>query len=610
VDPLAARSAGATAGERSAGGLGRVAPVLLAVGLGVLLCSVANALARATVGPATATYWVGLALLALPVFYVLLGSRAGAGERLALVCALGLGIYLVKISRDAPSFTFSDELIHAFNAEQIRIHGDLFRGNPILEVTPYYPGLEGATSALVKITGVSVYTSGVIVVGAARLTLVAALFLLFRRVSGSARTAGLAAAIYATNFNFLFWGAQYAYESLALPLLALAMLLLAEREVSWRERLREWAWPLAIATLAIVVTHHLTSYALVTVLVFLSLALWWLRRNWDPPNPWPLAAATVLLVLVWLAVVAGSTVSYLSGPLSNALEALGNTIAGEEPPRALFQGNADVGATPIGARAIALVGIGLLAVALPFGLLRCWRRYRGEPFALLFMAGSLGFFFALVLRLAPAAWETGNRASEFFFIGLAFVVSTVVAGLRLRRPSPRAAALLVTGGFAVVLAGGVISGWPWDTQLAKPLRVEAAGRQIVSPPLAVAEWAHRELPEGRFAAPAADANLLLVPGDVYVKAGAGPDVQDVLSEPVLAPWQLAILRDNELRYVVADRREVASDGLRGYYFPLDDDPAFDRLLPLGAVNKFAAVPGAARIYSNGLIDVYDMEGKP
>ena len=47
----------------------------------------------------------------------------------------------------------------------------------------------------------------------------AALFVLFTRVSGSARLAGIAVMIYAGNSNFLFWGAQYSYESLSLPLL-------------------------------------------------------------------------------------------------------------------------------------------------------------------------------------------------------------------------------------------------------------------------------------------------------------------------------------------------------------------------------------------------------
>jgi hypothetical protein len=585
----------------------RFALILFAAGVGVLLCSVANALSRATADPAMTIYILGLLTIALPIFFRLLGERASAGERLALVCTLGVSLYLVKVVRDAPSFTFSDELVHAFNVEQIREHGHLFHDNSILEVTPFYPGLEGATSALTAVCGLSTYSAAVVLVGVARLTLVGALFLLFARVGGSARTAGLATAVYTTNFNFLFWGAQFSYESLALPLLVVVMLMLSEREAGPGETLRQWTPPLVVAIVAITVTHHLTSYALLAVLVGLAALLWHFARDWEPPNPWPFALLTAGLIAVWLAVVAGETVSYLSNPLSEAFEALGNTIAGEDAPRGLFQGNSEVGPTPIGARVLALLGVALLALALPFGLLACWRRFRRKPFALLFMLASLGFFATLALRLAPAAWETGNRASEFFFIGLAFVVAG--AGLtRLRWPTPRLAPYLLSAGFGVVLVGGAISGWPWDTQLAKPLRVEADGKTISSPPLALAEWARDEIPEGRFAAATADANLLLVPGGKTVKAGSNPNVEDVLTDPDLASWQLQLLRENDLRYVVADRRRVSRDGLRGYYFPLDD--AEERLLPESAVTKYEQIPRAARIYDNGTISVFDLESRP
>lgn len=584
----------------------RFALILFAAGAGVLLCSVANALSRATVGPAMTLYILGLLVIALPIFFRLLGERASAGERLALVCTLGVSLYLVKVVRDAPTFTFSDELVHAFNVEQIRATGHLFHDNSILEVTPFYPGLEGATSALTAICGLSTFSAAVILVGVARLALVAALFLLFARIGGSARTAGLATAIYTTNFNFLFWGAQYSYESLALPLLVVVLLMLSEREAGPLETLREWAAPIVVAMVAITITHHLSSYALLVILAALAGLLWYFARDWEPPNPWPFAILSAVLIAFWLAVVAGETVTYLSNPLSEAFEALGNTIVGESTPRGLFQGSSDAGPTPIGARILALLGVALLALALPFGLLSTWRRFRRKPFALLFMLASLGFFVALALRLAPAAWETGNRASEFFFVGLAFVVAG--AGLtRLRWPTPRLAPYLLTAAFGVVLVGGAISGWPWDTQLAKPLRVSAAGRTIVSPPLAMAEWARDEIPAGRFAAATADANLLLVPGGKTVKAGSNPNVEDVLTEPTLVPWQLQLLRENDLRYVVADRREVSSDGLRGYFFPLDD--ATEGQLPRRAVTKYERIPGAARIYDNGTIAVFDLESK-
>jgi hypothetical protein len=587
----------------------RFAVSLLVAGAGVFLCSLGDALSRGGSGGAMSAYIVGLLVIGLPIFFRLLGSEAGSGERLALVCLLGIGLYLVKVVHDAPTFTFTDELIHAFNVEQIREHSHLFHHNSILKVTPYYPGFEGATSALTKISGLPTYVSGTVLVGVARFTLIGALFLLFERIGGSARTAGLAAAIYTTNFNFLFWGAQFSYESLALPLLVIVMLMVAEREERPTTMLGEWAAPILVAIAAIVVTHHLTSYALVVILAVLAVLGRLFVRDWRAPNPWPFALLALVLVAAWLAVVAGETFSYLSNPLSEAFEALGNTITGESAPRGLFQGSGSAGPTPIGARLIALLGVALLAVGWVFGIRATWRRYRTRPWPLLFMLGSLGFFLALGLRLAPAAWETGNRASEFFFIGLAFVVAG--AGLtELRRPSRRAAPWLLTAAFGIVLVGGIISGWPWDAQLPKPMRVSAEGRTIASPPLALAEWARAEGPGGGWAAATADANLLLVPGGRDVTTGKNPDIEDMLTNPTLEPWQTRVLEKNDLRYVVTDRREISNDGLLGYYFPLSGETDYDKLLFPGVAAKFSAIPGAARIYDSGLISVYDVGNKP
>jgi hypothetical protein len=197
--------------------VGHLAPILLTAGLGLLVCSIANALSRAALEPTPLLFWAGVLLIAVPIFHRLTAESASAPERLALVCLLGLSLYCIKVFRDAPFYTFSDELVHAFNANQISAHHHLFRENPILDVTPSFPGLEGATSALMKLTGVSSFVAGVVLIGAARLVLIASLFLLFHRVSGSARIAGLGAAIYTGNFNFLYWGAQFSYESLALP---------------------------------------------------------------------------------------------------------------------------------------------------------------------------------------------------------------------------------------------------------------------------------------------------------------------------------------------------------------------------------------------------------
>jgi hypothetical protein len=580
-----------------------------ATGTGLLIVSVANALSRATDSTSPALAWLGIVVFALPIFYRLTSREATTGERLALVCMFGMGLYAVKILRDAPVFTFSDELVHAYNAHQIAVHDHIFRSNPILEVTPSYPGLEGATSALMKLTGASSYVCGLILIGAARLLLLVSLFALFDRVGGSARAAGLGVAIYSGNFNFLYWGAQFSYESLALPLLLMVLMALAEREAAPRQALRSWGLPVALGIMAIVATHHLTSYATAAVIAALAIACWCVRRTWKPPNPWRFAVFAAVLALAWLVLAAGSTIDYLSPVLSNAIKAIGNTISGEQPPRGLFQGtSSNIPATPPAAKALAFLAVAALAAGLPFGLIHFWRGQRRRPFAILFAIASVAFFGTLALRLAPPAWETGNRASEFLFVGLAFVLSWTLLDA-FRRLRDRAWVRLgAAAAIALVVIGGAISGWPWDSQLAKPLRISAEGKTLPSPPLSMAEWAASHVDGGRFAAATGDAGFLLDPGDKFVKAGSSPDVEDLLEAENLQPWQLPLLREEKLGYVVADRRDVGADTLRAYYFsPKGDEEA---LLPRSTTRKFNQIPHVSRLYSNGDISVYGIGEKP
>jgi hypothetical protein len=584
---------------------GYLAPIALAAGIGLLVCSFANTLAREG-GDPSLLYWAGILVIALPIFWRLTSRDASTSERLVLVCLLGLSLYAVKVVRDAPFFTFSDELVHAFNADQIAAHHHLFRFNPILPVTPNYPGLEGATSALMSLTGLSSYGAGIVVVGAARLSLMIGLFLLFTRIGGSARTAGLAAAIYAGNFNFFFWGAQFSYESVALPLFVVVLMAVAERDASPREWAREWAVPIVLGIAAIVVTHHLTSYAVAVFLALLAIVYWGLRRDWGWPNPWRYAVLAAVLAISWLLLVAGSTFDYLAPVISEAFEAIFNTASGEAPARGLFQGKgSSIPTTPLLARGIALLAVALLAAGVFFGLQRFWQRYRKEPYALIFAAASITFFATLLLRLAPAAWETGNRLSEYLFVGLAFIAA--LSGLQNWRPQkwPWLGRASLTAALGVVLVGGAIAGWPWDLQLSSPIRASAEGRTISSAPLALAEWAEHNVPEDdRFGASTANARLLMAPGERVAFAGKTPDIQDILEETSFSDWELPLLRDEEIRYVVTDRREIASDATRGYSFSMRGENP--ELLPSATVTKFAELPGAKRIYSSGDISVYEL----
>jgi hypothetical protein len=602
-----ARRTKAEAVERDAPSLPLIA---LLSALGLLIVSVANALSRATLTSTSLIYWVGLLLIALPIFYKLSSKGPSYRQRLILVLLLGLALYGVKGVHDGIYYTFTDEFVHAFNAESITRHHHLYYFNSIIPTTAHYPGLEGATSSLMSLTGMSSYGAGTILVGAARLTFMAALFFLFARLSGSARGAGLGVAIYAGSSNFLYWGAQFSYESLALPLLVVVLMAFVEREAGPPERRTPWTLLIVLGIFAITITHHLTSYGLALLLV--ALAVLYRLMKVERPNPWPLALLAIGAAVGWLLIAARQTVGYLFPVLGDAVKAILNTASGEAPPRTLFHQSSnlaeEVGVTPLAARGLALLAVLVLGVGMVVGIRQVWRRHRDEPLILLFCAAAVTFFGALALRFAPAAWETGNRAGEFLFIGLAFVVIYGAAELLRSGPNLMRRRLLFTAALGVVLFGGVISGWPWDVQTARPLQATANGSRIDSESLALAKFARQRLDGSRFAAPEAEARTLLNPGGQVAFSGQGPDVEDIVNTPQLESWQLPLLQENHLPYVVTDRRLNSGDSIRGFYFSVPGRYG-DALRGKGVVHKFSALP-VARVWDGGRVVLYDLKDRP
>jgi hypothetical protein len=602
--------------------MGSFPAIAMSAGVGLLVCAVANALSRSTVTSSHLLYLAGIAGIAVPIFYRLSSREPSPGERLALVCLLGLAFYAVKVIREPFLFTVPDEFLHAYNVDLIGLHNQLFEPNPILPVSAYYPGLEGATSALMDTTGMSSLAAGTIVVGAARLVLSIGLFFLFTRISGSAWIAGIGAALYAGNPNFLILGAQYSYQSLALPLLVVILWTVVEREAAPPRWMRTWAVPTVLMTVAVVVTHHATSYGLAIFFVALTVAYRGLGRGWQAPNPAGFAVLTIVLAAVWVLVVSITTVEYLGRIFESALTAAIDTVTGAASARTPFEStsNSSLGATPILARAVAITSLLILLACLPLGLRETMRRHRSNPFVLVLSVMAVAFFGAVLLRIASAAsgsaaWEIGDRASEFLFIGLAFVVAHafVVGYERVRvrrRGGTRAARGLLTAAFAIIVTGGVISGWPWDAQLAEPTRVKADGRLIESEPLGLARWANENLRGEKFLGPVADAYPLLAPGGVRA-LGASHKADNLLQSLVLTSSHRRYLRNRNVRFVVADRRRAAPGYVRGYFFEVRPlPPRGERLGPRGPVRKYKHIQTAAPIFHSGNIVVFDLAARP
>ena len=119
-----------------------------------------------------------------------------------------------------------------------------------------------------QLSGLSLATSARIVIGIGEILLAVALFALVQRVAGSTLAAYGAVVVYATNPSFVYFDSQVFYESFAIPLAIATLLLVLLGTCSVVANERRVSLVLAsVVGIVVCVSHHMTSYWLVAVLL-------------------------------------------------------------------------------------------------------------------------------------------------------------------------------------------------------------------------------------------------------------------------------------------------------------------------------------------------------
>lgn len=584
----------------------------LTASLGVLLCAVADDIARRGGAAADPLFWASLVVIVGPLAARLAAASPSRAERIGLLLVLAAALYLVKVVHSPTSFTFHDELGHLRGTADILATDHLFAENPVVGAYAVYPGSQILVAALARLGDVSAFSAGLLVVGVLRLALLPALFGLFEEVSGSSRLAGMGALLYAANPNFLYFDAQFAYESIALPLAALATLA-ALRRARTGERAPAVPWVVAVlVVLAVVVTHHVTSYALFAFLLavaILVVARTTTRAAWR--RPLTLAVVAGVAIGAWLFVAGERTGGELLPVVGNGARALVDLVTGgggqgggiKKP----FQSSGAATDSDL-ARALgfASVAFALLGLALALRLLA--RRRPLNPLQIVMALAALLYPATLALRLTAAGTETSNRASEFVFVGLGYLLALVALWALEQREGGVRGTLAFVAVTCVLVTGGLIVGWPPYDRLPGRYAPGAGSRSIDPVSLAGAAWFARTIPRGSVVAgDAANTLLMTAYGAARLQRGyvGGVPVSTVFASPRFGRREREIVLADRIRYLLVDRRLVGRLPLSDRYFEGGDPTEFPPPLSRRAVDKWPRVPGLDRILDSGALQVYD-----
>jgi hypothetical protein len=589
-----------------------VAALSLLIACGLLLVATADANNRLHPDMARALFWFGLLVIALPTAARLAGAAATRAERITLTAFVALAYYAVKVFHSPIRFTFHDELSTLRSAADLARSGQLFEPNPIIQIHPFYPGLELATDALRSLSGLSLFHSGIVTIGLGRLVFALALYLFLERVSGSSRAAGLGALIYTANPNFVFFDAQWAYESFALPLAMLAVCLAAHAGNS-----RSRGAGVLVLIAAVAVTHPVTSGLL--ALFFLMWA--WLSRG-ERENRLPVrlfAATAVVAPVAWATSAQTGVESYLGPVFRNAATAVWRLATGSSTSKKLFTAPHGY-MQPAWQKYVGLLAVALLLAGLGLGLAWAWRHRRSlSPLMKVLIGAALLYPLSLGFRLTRDGTEVSNRASEFVFLGLGALIGAAIVSRASRstearhHPRGRVVRTLARPGvfamyLALVVVGGLIVGF--DPLLPGRYVVIADSASIEAEGVAAASWSRTWLgPHNRLLSDRENALLGGSLGAQEPQTGeiGGSSVTVVFTSLSFGARERRVVHDDGISYLIADRRLTRHLPAIGAYFELDEPGAYEHRRPIarGAMEKFTAISDIDQVFDSGNLAIYD-----
>ncbi len=561
----------------------------------------------------TIFFWLGLLLIFVPPMVRLISPAASRFERIGLLCVVGICFYLVNVLDTPFAFIGHDPLLHTRTADDITSSGHLFTENPLLPASPFYPGLEIVTNALSTLSGLSTHDAGIIVLGMGRLVIILSLFLFYELVTKSPRIAGIATMIYMTNPHFLFFDAQFSYESLALPLATLVLFAMA-RHATVKNGSR---WMMLVAWIilgAVVVTPHMTDYVLDGFFI-----LWTLMSIVQHParllqsDLAKTALFGIIISVAWVNLPGNPVVSYLSSYFASAFDNLKQVLNGASSARPLFANYAGQ-PTPLWERIMAASSVVIITLCLPFGLLCLWRRYRYHALAGALGIASLFYPISHAFRLTTFGSEISDRAAAFLFIPLGCVLAIFITQFWPTRRLDRKRTSFIVSALSVMLLGGVVlgEGQPWQI-FPGPYLVAADSRSIEPEGINAAIWAPSYLgPNNRIATDRVNGLLMSAYGYQRIVTALADNVDEspVFFSSTLGPHELSIQQDGKIRYLVVDQRLSTGLPYLGFYFEPGEPGAFEHTvpIPLEALTKFNTRPQINRVFDSGDIIIYDVGG--
>lgn len=606
-------------------GIGALPAMSLIVAIGLLVVSLGYTLARRDSTVAYFTYWIGLLIIFIPSAARQLQRNVSRTERLGIVIIVGLTLHMMRTLYSPLEFKFGDEFQHWRTADDMVRTGQLFNPNPLLQVSPYFPGLENLTVALVNLSGLDIFNAAMIILFMARVMFVFALVAFFETIGSSPRVIGIAGLVYMCNPHYQFIN-FYGYQAIGMPFALMAMYAIARldrRDGPADSTKTKWGLRalVVLALFSLTISHHLTNYITIGMLSTWAMVALLGKRIHKAKSASVWAAPLAILVcFLWSFFIATAVFEYFSKPLQSVVAKFANATVGEESKEAKKQSFV-LQQNPPAERVISWSATGLLIAAAPVGAWAIWKRRRNNIAALTLAVIALAYPASWGFRLVSAdGAEFTGRLAPYLFVALSYGIAMAIEWLDdanwrefplswLRKLEPSTKRFLLPAAFvavSIIFGGSITLGYPSITwRLPGKFIVNAFERSIEPQGVQAANWMRTTLGNNNRVTSDFINKLLL---GSYGRQDAVGGLSWLFFSGQVDESVAHQIKAFKLHYIAVDLRLTRLLPALGVYFDADepDANAHTSPIPVDGMRKYEKDLKVNRVFDSGDIIMYDV----
>lgn len=543
-------------------------------------------------------FWIGILLSGMSTYMIISHHKLVA--KLVFLFLFGFILYIPHMLSSPNNYHIYDELIHYHTTSMILETGNIDTQSGFI-ILKYYPTLELLITYFRNMTGGSIFSSGLIIVGIIHSFTIIFLYLFFRNIC-SEKIASIGTFAYFFNSSYTHFDTYISYESIGLPLLIISLFAISYNKNMSNIKMLFVSLILIIGT---VVTHHFSSYILLLFMVILLIIKIFNIKSIENVENRKIGTLTFLtgvLIFGWIIYIASILLIYYNRIFSEAIKGvLGMTLFGDRVTELLSSKFLDVPYYELVIRRFLYTPVIVILI-----LIAIYHLYSKKKIDIYIITLTIfsGLFFLSLFGSLTSSFEIG-RFSTYGFIGIAFLIGISIERIQRIRPLKIMAFITVV----FLLIGGVSVGTspPYRGSYSDSIRI--GQETITADSLQSAMWFENHM--GRRNPITTD----IATGTVFEHYGyqalqKGP-IWDVYISPVVDDKVLSDLRSNGVYFIIIDNRITRTTSELRYFFDrkelyVKDHPGYGRTkpLPVDYIRKFDNYSIFQEIYDNGNINIY------